>query len=277
MKPKPVKHPSRTWVLVVSLGTPLTVVVAAAFVASFRALTDVGVVNGVQPAWLLPVVVDVGMITTNIASVLFRTRGLTGRWWANTMFGMFAAVSVFANVSHAQLAADFTRTTLLQATVIAALFPVAQLGLTHLVMMLIPDEKERQRLQLLRHAAQAEAAPIAPASKPQRVTVVQPAQGSIAPAKPATESAWGAPSPALVPAEVGAASREQLEAEVREQVLQYVAETGERPSAKDVASWLGRETRTGYRFLTRLEKEGVLERPLTVVSSRNTSTEGIAE
>lgn len=240
------KQPSRTWVLVISLGTPLAIVVAAAFVASFRALTDVGIVNGVQPAWLLPVVVDVGMITTNIASVLFRTRGLSGRWWANTMFGMFAAVSVFANVSHAQLAADFTRTTLLQAMVIAALFPVAQLGLTHLVMMLIPDEKERAKLQLQRER-----------------TMATPQQPSISEHRPEPQIVSQVSTPQTVPAEreplrlVGGATQvKAAEAEVAERVREHIAVRGKKPTGAMVGEWLGgKSAKTGQRFLLMLDAE----------------------
>lgn len=252
-KTKPGKTPSRTWVLVIALGTPLTVVIVGAFIASFRALTDVGMVNGVQPAWLLPVVVDVGMITTNIAAVMFRTRGLTGRWWANVMFLLFAAVSVFANVAHAQLAADFTRTSLLQATIISALFPVAQLGLTHLVMMLIPDEKERAKLVTQREShreRELQTATVLPSpSQVAAVTVAEPQNGpeTVHPLR-LVETA---PQPRAALSEVRAMTRDR--------VLQHLADTGERPTGATVGEWLGgKSAKTGQRFLSQLEEEGLL-------------------
>jgi hypothetical protein len=245
------KKPTRTWVMVLSLGIPLVIVVLVAMLASFTALVDVARVNGVVIPWLLPVVVDVGMIGSNLAAMYFRRLGVKGRWVAELIFLSFAAVSVYANITHAWLAADLTQTTLVTAIVIAAIFPLGQLGVTHMVMMLIPDEKERMRLQALkdrdREAHAKEAAPTRQPAAPQQTRAVEAEARLPAPA---------AHTPLrLVSPPATTASPDQKV--VRDLVLDYVQSEGKRPTGALIGEWLGgKSAKTGQRFLTKLEAEG---------------------
>ena len=250
------KNQTRTWTMVLSLGIPLMVVVLGAMLASFTALTDVARVNGVVFPWLLPVVVDVGMIGSNISTVYFRKLGIKGRWVAEVIFLAFAAVSVYANVTHAWLAADFTQTTILTAVIIAAIFPLGQLGVTHMVMMLIPDEKERARQKRERAMTEARERVATPAATP--------APSKPAPMPVAAPALASAPRPAAVPAPAGLravpAPADTSDEAVRKRILEFVAREGKRPTGSQVSEWRGGgDRRTGTRFLKRMEEEGVLE------------------
>ncbi|WP_416445501.1 hypothetical protein AB3K78_01365 [Leucobacter sp. HNU] len=252
------KKQTRTWPMVLSLGIPLVIVVLAAMLASFTALYDVARVNGVVIPWLLPVVVDVGMIGSNAATVYFRKLGIKGRWVADVIFLSFAAVSVYANITHAWLAADLTQTSLITAVIIAAIFPAGQLGVTHMVMMLIPDEKERARLQRDRAATEARERPAA-----------QPATHVAAPAAPVRTAAPSLAASSRAETVLAPPERPALHAvpllgdakdeAVRQRILDFVAREGKRPTGSQVSDWRGGgDRRTGTRFMERMENDGIL-------------------
>lgn len=249
------KKPARTWGMVFALGPLLAVVVIAAMWASFTALIDVARVNGVVVPALLPIVVDVGMIASNVASVYFRTLGLKGRALATVIFVGFASVSMYANITHAWLSADFSKTSIVTAVIIAAIFPAGQLGVTHMVMMLIPDQKERARLQRERQTA-SEAAPIA-ASETRRSTPATTSSTTL------SNTVSGNVSPGLAPALHAVPQIEDADHtddETRRRVLEYVEAEGKRPTGTMVSQWRGGgDRRTGTRFMKQMEKDGLLK------------------
>ncbi|MCS3427613.1 hypothetical protein [Leucobacter aridicollis] len=248
--------PTRNWHLVLTLGIPLTIVGASAMAISYATLIDVARVNGLPLPELFPVLIDVGTVATMIAAAQFRLRGIDGRWLAYVAFIALSAVSIVANASHAWRAADMTVTTPWAAAILAATPPAALLAITHLVMMLIPDEKERAKLQAVREkqaetearqrqAAQPTAAPIAAAS----AQVAVPAASSLSPA-PTPQA------PLRLVEQERPATVDQ--AEVREKVLAHIAEYGEKPTGAIVGDWLGKSYKTGQRFLQKLEDAGDL-------------------
>lgn len=245
------KKPSRNWHLVLTLGIPLTIVGASAMAISYATLIDVARVNGLPLPELFPVLIDVGTVATMIAAAQFRLRGIDGRWLAYVAFIALSAVSIVANASHAWRAADMTVTTPWAAAILAATPPAALLAITHLVMMLIPDEKERAKLQAAREKqSEAEAR--------QRQSSQQAAPVATTPVAPAAAVA-AAPAPAtslrLVDQDKPAAADQ---AEVREKVLAHIAEHGEKPTGAIVGDWLGKSYKTGQRFLQKLEESGEL-------------------
>lgn len=260
------KKPSRSWVMVLVLGPLLAVVVVGAMLASFTALYDVARVNGVGIPALLPIVVDVGMIASNAATVYFRKLGLKGRWVAYVIFVGFVAVSVYANITHAWLAADLTQTTIVTAIVIAALFPVAQLGVTHMMLMLLPDEKERARLQRERASVEGERERAGVEHRPEMKPVPKPASKAAVPSSFAPSPALAAaetPTTVLAPAEGrglhAVPAPENPDEKVRGMVLEYFAREGKLPTGSMVSEWRGGgDRRTGSRFLQRMKEEGLV-------------------
>lgn len=260
------KKPPRTWTLVVSLGIPLAIVGISAMAISYATLIDVARVNGLPLPELFPVLVDVGTVATMIAAAQFRMRGVPGRWLAYSTFVLLSGVSIVANATHAWRAADLTLTSPWAAAILASTPPAALLAITHLVMMLVPDEKERLKLQAQRERAElathraetpGSGSPRASAAAvTQHETVTEPA-----PPPPAADIPAGGepridkPSTRAAMEPVGV-SRD----ETRERVLGYLAEHGQRPTGKDVGDWLGRKSpKTGQRFIKKMEDDGDFE------------------
>ncbi|GAA2823230.1 hypothetical protein FB468_1717 [Leucobacter komagatae] len=243
--------PTRNWHLVLTLGIPLTIVGASAMAISYATLIDVARVNGLPLPELFPVLIDVGTVATMIAAAQFRLRGIDGRWLAYVAFIALSAVSIVANASHAWRAADMTVTTPWAAAVLAATPPAALLAITHLVMMLIPDEKERAKLQAVREKqAEAEA--------PHRQSTQQAASVPASPVAPAAVvAAVSAPAAPLRLVEQNKPAAAD-QAEVRNKVLAHIAEHGEKPTGAIVGDWLGKSYKTGQRFLQKLEESGEL-------------------
>lgn len=234
------KKPARTWHMVVSLGIPLTIVGVSAMAISYVTLIDVARVNGLPLPELFPILIDVGTVTCMIAAAQFRLRGIGGRWLAYVTFILLSVVSIIANASHAWRAADMMITTPWAAALLAATPPTALLAITHLVMTLIPDEKERTRLQAQRDR---EAAP--QSGKAPKADAVA--------ATPINQS--GAESGTLRLVKSPAMSVDQ--GAVREQIRAHYQATSERPTGAKVGEWLGgKSAKTGQRFLTKLEESG---------------------
>lgn len=256
--------PTRNWQLVLTLGVPLTIVGVSAMAISYATLIDVARVNGLPLPELFPILIDVGTVATMIAAAQFRLRGIDGRWLAYVTFIALSAVSIVANASHAWRAADMTVTTPWAAAVLAATPPAALLAITHLVMMLIPDEKERAKLQAARDK-QAEA------EQRQRMIVQPEATPAKTPATalPLTTTPAQAPSsqaPLRLVETTKPAAVDQ--SEVRERVIAHVTEHGEKPTGAQVGDWLGKSYKTGQRFLQKLEDAGDLSNePAATVDS----------
>lgn len=260
------KKPPRTWTLVVSLGIPLAIVGISAMAISYATLIDVARVNGLPLPELFPVLVDVGTVATMIAAAQFRMRGVPGRWLAYSTFVLLSGVSIVANATHAWRAADLTLTSPWAAAVLASTPPAALLAITHLVMMLVPDERERAKLQAQREradlAVQRAEAPrttpprVAAADVTQHETVAEPAPPTPAADTPAAgEQSFDRPAPSAA-ADSGGPRRD----ETRERVLGYLAEHGQRPTGKDVGDWLGgKSPKTGQRFIKQMEEDGLFE------------------
>lgn len=249
------KQPSRTWSLVLSLGIPLAIVGVSAMAISYATLIDVARVNGLPLPELFPVLVDVGTVATMIAAAQFRLRGVNGRWLAYATFIALSAVSIVANSTHAWRAADMTVTTPWAAALLAATPPAALLAITHLVMLLVPDEKERAKLQAARERAQQE-----PQIERRAAPVPQPVAVRAVPAlaTPRSERYEAALSPSAVAVEKPAPVKAN-EQEVQDRVLAHIREHGKRPTGAAVGVWLGQTPKSGQRFMKRLEEEGVFD------------------
>lgn len=257
------RKPTRTWAFVASLGIPLAIVGLSAMAISYATLIDVARVNGLPLPELFPVLVDVGTVSSMIAAAQFRLRGLSGRWLAYLTFLALSGVSILANASHAERAADLTVTSGWVAAILAAIPPATLLAITHLVMLLIPDEKERARLQSQQDRTvepqETRRTATIKAGTPQRPETRQaPAPAPARVEEPQLESATGQAEPAplrLVNSQEPAAGDE----EVRQLVLGYLEREGKRPTGKIVGDWLSKTPKTGQRFLKRMEDEGAFE------------------
>jgi hypothetical protein len=108
----------------VRAATAGTVVVGGlAFSLSFSALADLASHNGVPHGWMLPLVIDGGVIVATVASVALQRQ----RWYAWALLVFSSLVSVAGNVVHATGPIGM---------VIAAIPPLWLLAATHLTVML---------------------------------------------------------------------------------------------------------------------------------------------
>ncbi|AZS12006.1 hypothetical protein SEA_ZETZY_36 [Mycobacterium phage Zetzy] len=136
--------PDRSWCVMiiarrrVALGVATTGTVAVgglAFALSFTALSDLAGHAGVTPgqAWMVPLVVDGGIIVATMATVALRRH----QWYAWTLLLLSSLVSVAGNVTHAQPHGAV-------AMVIAAIPPLWLLAATHLTVMLSRERSENE-------------------------------------------------------------------------------------------------------------------------------------
>jgi hypothetical protein len=270
------KNVKRTWGSVMSLVLPLVVVGASAMAISYATLIDVARVNGMPLPELFPILIDVGTVACMVAAAQFRTLGINGRWLAYATFFALSAISVFANATHALGAADLTSTTLGVAIMLAATPPAALVAITHLVMKLVPDIKERERIAAAsatrdgaRHDAAGRASrrdvgaldnattarPNAPTSTTQSVAVATTATDAddADTHVSANDSVARHRKPRTpAPAPQTSTGSWSVDARIREALEQGVT-----PSGREVADWLGgKSTRTGQRYLAAyLERE----------------------
>ncbi|ASR77139.1 excisionase [Mycobacterium phage MyraDee] len=110
----------------VGAATAGTILVGGlAFSLSFTALSDLAANNGVSSgqAWMLPIVIDGGVIVATSATVALRRHA----WYAWTLLIFSSIVSVIGNVAHAHGPIGM---------VIAAIPPLWLLAATHLTVML---------------------------------------------------------------------------------------------------------------------------------------------
>lgn len=110
----------------VRIATAGTVAVGGlAFSLSFTALADLAAHNGVSPgqAWMLPIVVDGGVIVSTAATIALQR----DRWFAWLLLIFSSLVSVAGNVAHSHGVIGM---------VIAAIPPLWLLAATHLTVML---------------------------------------------------------------------------------------------------------------------------------------------
>ncbi|QDP45336.1 membrane protein [Mycobacterium phage SoilDragon] len=104
-----------------------------AFALSFTALSELSTANGVAQAWMVPLVVDGGIIVATAATVALTRH----RWYAWTLLLFSSLVSVAGNVTHAQPHGAV-------AMVIAAIPPLWLLAATHLTVMLSRERSENE-------------------------------------------------------------------------------------------------------------------------------------
>lgn len=246
-------QPGRTWSFVFMLGTPLAVVGAAAMLITFATLIDVATFAGLPFPIAFPVVVDVGMIGLMVTATQLKLRGLSGSWLAYSWFSMLSLVSVVANGTHAIMAADMTRMTPWGAALLGAVPPATLLVMTHVLMKLIPDEKERAKLQTQREKTAVAAQVLersqvrASTHQPAPSTPSEPLPRRMTPADVSLEPLRLVGTPTLVPN----ASKE----EVIQRVHQHIAETGEKPTGAMVGEWLGgKSPKTGQRLLATISE-----------------------
>ncbi|ATN88407.1 hypothetical protein SEA_DALMATIAN_36 [Mycobacterium phage Dalmatian] len=102
-----------------------------AFALSFNSLSELSAANGVGQAWMVPLVVDGGIIVATMATVALSRHG----WYAWTLLLLSSLVSVAGNVAHAQPHGPI-------AMVIAAIPPLWLLGSTHLTVLLYREAGE---------------------------------------------------------------------------------------------------------------------------------------
>ncbi|UJD21136.1 membrane protein [Mycobacterium phage SororFago] len=116
----------------VSLATAGTIAVGSlSFALSFTALKELSADNGVSSAWMVPLVIDGGIIVATTATLALRRHA----WYAWTLLLLSSMVSVAGNVAHAQAHG-------LIAMVIAAIPPLWLLAATHLTVMLYRQRSE---------------------------------------------------------------------------------------------------------------------------------------
>ncbi|RXZ51889.1 hypothetical protein [Agromyces binzhouensis] len=270
------KNVKRTWGSVMSLVLPLVVVGASAMAISYATLIDVARVNGMPLPELFPILIDVGTVACMVAAAQFRTLGINGRWLAYATFFALSAISVFANATHALGAADLSSTTLGVAIMLAATPPAALVAITHLVMKLVPDIKERERIaaaSATRDGARHDAAWRASrrdtrvrdnptTSRPDATPTTTQSVAVSSAATAVDDAVAGASASDAVMRHTQAATRARspqmskgswrVDARIREAL-----EQGMTPSGREVADWLGgKSTRTGQRYLAAyLERE----------------------
>lgn len=253
--------PQRTWGFVVSLGLPLAIVGLTAMAISYATLIDVARVNGLPLPELFPILVDMGTVASMIAAAQFRLRGVDGRWIAYVTFIALSVVSIVANASHAGRSADLALTTPWAAALLAATPPATLLAITHLVMKLVPDEKERSKLQAARDRAEAAAlaqqrAALQAPVKQAPVTVPSEAEAARQPQRveePVSETG----NVRVLPIRSASVPDDD---EIRARILEYVAAEGKRPTGLIVGEWLGgKSAKTGQRYLTKLDEQGAFD------------------
>ncbi|QZE10935.1 hypothetical protein SEA_AGAPE74_36 [Mycobacterium phage Agape74] len=118
----------------VGVATAGTIAVGGlAFALSFTALSDLAVTHGVTPgqSWMLPLVIDGGIIVATMATVALRQHG----WYAWTLLLLSSMVSVAGNVAHAQPHGPV-------GMFIAAIPPLWLLAATHLTVLLYRGNEE---------------------------------------------------------------------------------------------------------------------------------------
>ncbi|AMW64114.1 excisionase [Mycobacterium phage EvilGenius] len=118
----------------VGVATAGTIAVGGlAFALSFTALSDLAVTHGVTPgqSWMLPLVIDGGIIVATMATVALRQHG----WYAWTLLLLSSMVSVAGNVAHAQPHGPV-------GMFIAAIPPLWLLAATHLTVLLYRGDRE---------------------------------------------------------------------------------------------------------------------------------------
>ncbi|MGO2061598.1 DUF2637 domain-containing protein [Leucobacter sp. UCMA 4100] len=262
------KKPVRTWATLLTLGLPLLIVGLAAMMITFATLIDVARVNGLPFPEVFPVVVDVGMIASMIVAAQFRLKGIDGRWLAYLAFIVLSLVSVLANANHAQQTADMALTTPWAASLIGAVPSATLLVITHLVMKLIPDEKERQKLSTIREKQH-----LAPARPPVQAKAAEPASKQPLPtlesAADSTEVKAETPGGEITVLRPLPLAEEKTDEEVETLVLEFIETNGTRPTGKVVGEWLGgKSAKTGQRFMQKMEQNNVLNEGIHLVGSR---------
>lgn len=112
----------------VRMATAGTVFVGGlAFSLSFTALSDLAAHNGVGQAWMVPCVLDGGMVVATTATIALSRN----RWFAWVLLVFSSVISVVGNVAHANASSGTVI-----AMVIAGIPPVWLLASTHLTVML---------------------------------------------------------------------------------------------------------------------------------------------
>ncbi|AFF28332.1 excisionase [Mycobacterium phage Twister] len=115
----------------VRIATSGTIAVGAlAFSLSFTALSELAADNGVAHAWMVPLVIDGGVIVATTATVALRSQ-----WYPWTLLILGTLVSVAGNVAHAGPHGVI-------AMVIAAIPPLWLLASTHLTVLLYRGSRE---------------------------------------------------------------------------------------------------------------------------------------
>ncbi|AGT11914.1 excisionase [Mycobacterium phage LittleCherry] len=121
------------------------------FALSFTALSDLAVNNGVPAwqAWMLPLVIDGGVIVATAATVALRRHS----WYAWTLLIFSSLVSVAGNVAHAHPHGAV-------AMVLASIPPLWLLAATHLTVMLTrqTDVQDSVVFRKVEHAEKLNAA-----------------------------------------------------------------------------------------------------------------------
>jgi hypothetical protein len=102
-----------------------------AFSLSFNALAALAADSGVSVPWMLPLVVDGGVIVATSATIALRRN----RWFAWMLLVLSSAVSVAGNVAHAS---ETSGTPI--AMVIAGIPALWLLAATHLTVMLVNQD-----------------------------------------------------------------------------------------------------------------------------------------
>lgn len=177
----------RDWWSVLSLLVPLVIVGVAGMAMSYVTLIEVARVNGIPIPELFPVLVDMGTVACMIGAAQFRRFGMPGRMYATVTFFFLSSISVFANATHASRVVDVTSTSLWITIALATTPPVTMSAITHIVVKLIPDQKERAMFSPIRTHSEETVSVENKASTPQPISLIESPQAN---SKTPTETVW---------------------------------------------------------------------------------------
>lgn len=237
----------------------------AAGVPGLLAAGEVARLGGL--AWLVPIVVDGGLVFFAASAMAWRAETAKASPLGWSMVGLLTAISIAAQVVHVlEGVASVPTVSLLVGASVAAMFPLLVLASTRQFEMLRFGrviEREAARVALLnkvQHREQEHAAK--QALSPAR------GRGRSAPNVAAQQLADTPQDPAMTGKATNGASQGSTSTErVRDWIIQAEVD-GARPTAAAVAEQLGRSRATGLRFLNKALAEAPTHTRLRVVDSQ---------
>lgn len=213
---------------------------AVTFVQSAAALAELAVWLPTLMRWSVPVSVDAAIVIFTVVALIQRGRGRSTFYpWA--MVGLFTAISIYANISHAIDTVGTSGMDLRQiftSALLGGLAPFLVFSASHALSLIAVERPEDEAEREAAMARQVRTAPARTAA-------------AKAPARAADK-----PARASVPAAAVAS-----EAEVAEWIATTIQQQGSPPTAQAIGERLGMSRKTGERFRERVLDELALAGP----------------